>query len=68
MGGPLTAQQIDHFHTFGFLVLKGWLTAEEHATLAAEHELGLDEEYRDNPFDGTGRAPLPQSCCTPTGD
>ena len=55
MGGPLTGQQIDHFHTFGFLVLKGWLTPEEHATLAAEHELGLDEEYRDNPFDGTGR-------------
>jgi hypothetical protein len=39
----LTDAQIDHFRTFGFLVLPGHLTGQETTALAAE----LDRAHRD---------------------
>ena len=32
----LTPAQIDRFHTFGFLILRGWFTSEEAAALRGE--------------------------------
>ena len=39
--GPLTAQQVAHFRTFGYLVLRGALTPEEVSTTGAEFAAGL---------------------------
>ena len=39
----LTDAQIDHFRTFGFLVLPGYLNEQETTALAAE----LDRAHRD---------------------
>ena len=53
----LTPQQVEHFKTFGLLVLRGYLTPDEQHTLAAEHEAALDDFARrsSTPFDGTAR-------------
>ncbi|MBA3709128.1 MAG: phytanoyl-CoA dioxygenase family protein [Planctomycetes bacterium] len=51
----LSPIQIDHYHTFGFLVLRTWLTAGEVRILREESERTLVEEYRHLPFDGTRR-------------
>ena len=39
--GPLTAQQVAHFRTFGYLVLRAALTPEEVSTTGAEFAAGL---------------------------
>jgi hypothetical protein len=55
----LTAQQIAHYHTFGYVVMRGCFSAAEVATLRAESAPALVAEYRHQPFDGTRR----QWCC-----
>lgn len=51
----LTEQQLEHFNTFGFVILRQIFTPEELATIAREYETGLNAAYRGKPFDGTQR-------------
>jgi hypothetical protein len=43
----LTPAEIDRFHTFGFLVLRGWFTSEEAAALRGEVVEELARQYPD---------------------
>ncbi|MFD6693687.1 phytanoyl-CoA dioxygenase family protein [Micromonospora aurantiaca (nom. illeg.)] len=45
----LSAQQRDYFHTYGFLVLRGFLSAELNAELEAEVRRSLSENYTIEP-------------------
>ena len=49
----LTADQIDHFHTFGFLHLRQLFTADEVATMKREAEEIMSEAREGQPFDPT---------------
>ena len=51
----LTAGQIRHYHTFGFVILRSLFTAGEVATLRAEFEAELDRVYAHRPFTGETR-------------
>tara|TARA_B100001123_G_scaffold76568_1_gene86518 strand:- start:103 stop:645 length:543 start_codon:yes stop_codon:yes gene_type:complete len=51
----LSEQELIHFRTFGFVVLRQLFTAEEVETLRGEYELELDRVYQDQPFDGSER-------------
>ena len=48
----LTTEQIAHYETFGFLVLRQLFSAEEAATIEREAEDIFDEARAANPFDG----------------
>jgi hypothetical protein len=52
---PLSSSQLNHYNAFGFVVLRDYLTTVESRQLAEEHEVALDEAYRETPFDGTVR-------------
>jgi hypothetical protein len=41
----VTDQQVDHYQTFGFLVLPGYLDEQETAELAAELDRALGDGY-----------------------
>ena len=49
--GPLSKEQVDHFRTFGFVVLRNYLTPTELAALEAEHEAALDAAFPDVPHE-----------------
>ena len=51
----LTQEQVDHFDTFGFIILRNVFTEAELATLNDEFERGLNAAYTDTPFDGSER-------------
>ena len=51
----LSQQQIKHYETFGFVILRDYLTPQEMETLESEFELGLDAAYSHEQFDGTQR-------------
>lgn len=51
----LTREQVDQFHTFGCLSLRGVLRPDEVEVLAAEHAQELDRAFQDMPFDGGRR-------------
>ncbi len=51
----LTDQQIRHYKTFGFLVLRDLFTPEEIETLRNEYESELNLVYSDKPFTGKER-------------
>lgn len=53
----LTDAQVDHFETFGFVFLPGWLQPDEVDGIWAETQAGFDEVYP--PFDGKTRQWLP---------
>lgn len=55
----LTAAQVDHYRTFGFLTLRNWLSADEVTAVAGELEACVAEAYRDRPFDGSNRHWVP---------
>ena len=40
-GDMLTEEQIQHFHTFGFILLRGVLNPQELETISREYEIGL---------------------------
>ena len=48
----LTAQQLNHFETFGFLVFRKLLSPDETRQYSAQFTAGLDD-WLDAPFDGT---------------
>ncbi len=41
----LTSQQVDHYHTFGFVVLPGYLSADQAASLGNELDRALRDGY-----------------------
>ena len=51
----LTEQQIMHFQTFGFLILRDLFSSDELDVINAEFERTLTADYRHAPFDGTRR-------------
>ena len=51
----LTEQQLIHFQTFGFVILRGLFGQDELRTINAEFESAMESEYRHAPFDGTRR-------------
>lgn len=51
----LTAAQLNHFDTFGFLLFRGLLTNREIATMTAEMYAELTLTYKNKPFDSTQR-------------
>ena len=51
----LTERQLQHFSTFGFVVLRNLFTPEEVNTLRAEYEAELNYVYADQPFTGEKR-------------
>lgn len=51
----LTVEQINHFHTFGFLVLPKLLTADEVATIKREADEILSDARDGRPFDPSQR-------------
>ena len=51
----LTDQQLTHYNTFGFVVLRQVFGADELATIEAEYESGLNAAYPHMPFDGSKR-------------
>ncbi|MAG37587.1 MAG: hypothetical protein CL878_15235 [Dehalococcoidia bacterium] len=51
----LTERQLQHFRTFGFLLLRNLFTPEEVATLRDEYEAELTYVYADQPFTGEQR-------------
>lgn len=55
----LSQAQIDHFHTFGYAVLRQRFTPAEVAALQRESRSELEHQYRHLPFDGTRR----HFCC-----
>jgi hypothetical protein len=55
----LTQAQVDHYHTFGFVVLRRWFAPEEVARLQAEARRELELQHWHQPFDGTRR----HFCC-----
>ena len=55
----LSKQQIHHFQTFGFLVLRKVFDPDEIQTIEREFDHGLDTAYRDKPFDGSARHWVP---------
>lgn len=57
--GPLTEQEVWHYRTFGYVVLRGWLDSRDVAAVRAESESALQDAYRDAPFDGTTRHWVP---------
>ncbi len=54
-----TPFQIDHYRTFGFIIMRGLLTPAETAALSREADAELAAQYPDTPFDGTRR----HFCC-----
>ena len=55
----LSDAQVSHFHTFGFVVLPGYLGADELAGLRQEFTAVMEDAYRATPFDGSARHWLP---------
>ena len=55
----LTEQQIQHFHTLGFVIFRQLLNPEELNTIQEEFETAMEAAYRHAPFDGTRRHWLP---------
>ena len=55
----MSKQQIHHFQTFGFLVLRKVFDPDEIQTIEREFDHGLDTAYRDKPFDGSARHWVP---------
>ncbi|NKB69353.1 MAG: hypothetical protein GKR89_19960 [Candidatus Latescibacteria bacterium] len=51
----LTDPQLQHYQTFGFIVLRDLFTAAEVETLRAEYEAELDHVYAHQPFTGEKR-------------
>ena len=51
----LTEQQLIHFQTFGFVILRGLFGPDELRTINAEFESAMESEFRHAPFDGTHR-------------
>ncbi len=51
----LTDTQLQHFRTFGFVILRGLFTAHEVEILRAEYEAELDRVYAHAPFTGETR-------------
>tara|TARA_Y100000588_G_C14013474_1_gene821018 strand:- start:80 stop:868 length:789 start_codon:yes stop_codon:yes gene_type:complete len=51
----LTAQQLAHFHTFGFLVFRQLLSPEEVDQYSEQFNAGLDAWLDEPPYDGKGR-------------
>ena len=51
----LNKQQLAHFETFGFIVMRQVFTANELAVIDNEYEKGLSAAYAHAPFDGTER-------------
>ena len=51
----LTKQQLAHFETFGFIIMRHAFTAKELAIIDDEYERGLTSAYAHAPFDGTVR-------------
>jgi len=51
----LTEQQIGHYHTFGYVILKGWFS-EQLATIEDEFEQLMAEHTARNPHDGKIRS------------
>lgn len=51
----LTEQQIQHYETFGFVVLSQIFRPDELARINKEFDHGLESAYRHLPFDGTAR-------------
>lgn len=55
----LDQEQIDHFRTFGFVILRGYLSPDEVSSISRELDRCMTEAYRERPFDGTERHWLP---------
>ena len=51
----LTEQQLIHFQTFGFLIIRGLFGPDELRTINAEFEESMESAYRHAPYDGTRR-------------
>ena len=51
----LTPEQIAHFNTFGFLVMRQFFTPDEMAVIAREANEIMDEERGGQLFDGVKR-------------
>lgn len=55
----LTDHQVQYFRTFGFLVLKNYVTPDEISQLRAEFDEAMRIAYRGEEFDGTKRHWIP---------
>ena len=51
----LCTDQLQHFATFGYIILRQLLTPEDLKILAVELDQGLDAQFPHNPFDGSQR-------------
>ncbi|MBT6145151.1 MAG: hypothetical protein HOH74_06965, partial [Gemmatimonadetes bacterium] len=51
----LSDVQLQHFRTFGFVVLRDLFTQDEVERLRSEYEAELDHVYADEPFSGERR-------------
>ena len=51
----LTAEQKLHFESFGFLVIRGYFSADEMAEITREFDDGLTRDRQGQPFDGKKR-------------
>ncbi|MDA0839982.1 MAG: phytanoyl-CoA dioxygenase family protein [Planctomycetota bacterium] len=51
----LTPQQLKHYETFGFVILRDFFSSKEMETISDEFERGLDAAYSHETFDGTKR-------------
>ena len=55
VAGALTPQDLAHYSTFGFVILRNVFATHELATPDAEFERKLDDVYSHRPFDGSER-------------
>ena len=51
----LTDEQISHFKTFGYIVLKGLLTQDELGRIPSEFDFRMQDQYGPDPYDGGHR-------------
>ena len=47
----LTPEQLAHYQTFGFIILRQVFTPDELAIIDSEFERGLNAAFADEPFD-----------------
>ena len=51
----LTEQQLVHFQTFGFVILRNLFSSDELKTINSEFMEAMEAAFRDDPFDGSRR-------------
>lgn len=57
----LTEEEVECFKVFGFVALRGWVSAAEMAAIQHDVEQAMEAAYRRSPFDGSVRHWLPMT-------